>query len=356
MQPLYSFLLPFLLFVATVAGCEKQPATPDPDPGPDPGKDTVDTYTNPVFEPVLADPTVVRDGDFFYAYGTEDNWGNEGGYQLVPIVRSDDLIDWELISNAFQLKPNWKQDGGIWAPDVTEVDGKFYMYYSYSLWGDPNPGIGLAIADKPRGPFLDQGKVFLSNEIGVANSIDPFYIEENGTKYLFWGSFQGLYVVALSEDGRRAVGNKTQVAGNHLEAIYIHQREGYYYLFGSAGSCCDGANSTYRILVGRSQNLLGPYVDKQGRRLLDGPYGELILRTHDEPWGYVGPGHNAEIVTDDEGTDWLLYHAMQKSNPRLSNGTNRRSLMLDKLIWTDGWPTIADQEPSISKQAGPVFE
>lgn len=313
------------------------------------------TYVNPVFQPVLADPTIVRKGEFFYAYGTEDNWGSEGGYHLVPVLKSHNLVSWTYISDALRSKPMWKPHGGIWAPDVTEVDGKYFMYYSYSVWADSNPGIGLAIADQPEGPFMDQGKVFDSKEIGVNNSIDPFFIEENGVKYLFWGSFNGIYAVQLSDDGRKPVGGKIQVAYTHLEAVYIHKRNGFYYLFGSEGSCCEGANSTYRIKVGRSTQLLGPYTDKDRNKLVSGKYGELVVQRNDGTAGFAGPGHNAEIITDDKGTDWLLYHGMLKSKPTIDNETNRRTLILDKINWVNDWPEIAGQQPSVLKQYGPVF-
>lgn len=313
-------------------------------------------YLNPVFEPVLADPTIVKSGEYFYAYGTEDNWGKEGGYHLVPVIRSDDLVNWTLIGDAFQQKPNWKERGGIWAPDVTKVNDQYYMYYSFSTWGDPNPGIGLAIADSPKGPFLDQGKVFLSQEIGVDNSIDPFYIQEEGDKYLFWGSFHGIYAVSLSDDGTKAIGEKKKIASDHLEAAYVYKKNDYYYLFGSSGSCCEGANSTYQVLVGRSPSLLGPYVDRHGNPLTEGSFGELLIKGHTGTKGYAGPGHNAEIITDDGGNDWLLYHAMDKQNARLDNGTNRRSLMLDKLIWEKGWPTVAGEQPSMEETEAPVFD
>lgn len=314
------------------------------------------TYQNPVFEPVLADPTIVRSGDFFYAYGTEDNWGEEGGYHLIPVIRSKDLVHWDLVGDAMQNKPQWKDKGGIWAPDVTKVNDQYYMYYSFSTWGDPNPGIGLAIADSPEGPFVDQGKVFLSKEIGVDNSIDPFYIEENGKKYLFWGSFHGIYAVQLSDDGKQVVGEKKQIAANHLEAAYVYKKDNEYYLFGSAGSCCEGENSTYKVLVGRSSSLLGPYVDQEGKQMTKGSFGNLLLKGSEEEEGFAGPGHNAEIVRDNEGNEWFLYHAMQKGNARLDNGTNRRSLMLDKLMWKEGWPVIAGQQPSTNETKAPVFE
>lgn len=313
------------------------------------------TYTNPVFEPVLADPTVVKVGDQFYAYGTEDNWGEEGGYHLVPVIKSEDLVNWELVGNSMAKKPTWKDRGGIWAPDVTQVGEKFFMYYSFSTWGDPNPGIGLAIADSPEGPFIDEGKVFDSEEIGVPNSIDPFYIEENNKKFLIWGSFHGLYLTALTADGKKPTGEKIQLAGDHLEAAYIFQKDGYFYLFGSAGTCCEGANSTYKVLVGRSENLEGPYFDKEGNNMLNSNAGTLVVGTNKNEIGYAGPGHNAEIITDEQGQSWLLYHGMSKEKPKLDNGTNRRVLLLDKILWAEGWPSIAGQEPSTSKQPSPIF-
>ncbi|HEY3371146.1 MAG TPA: family 43 glycosylhydrolase [Prolixibacteraceae bacterium] len=314
------------------------------------------TYVNPVFQPVLADPTIVKSGDSFYAYGTEDNWGTEGGHHLVSVLKSKDLVNWTFQNDAFHEKPGWKTKGGIWAPDVTEVAGKFLMYYAFSTWGDANPGIGLAIADHPQGPFTDQGKVFDSEEIGVPNSIDPFFMEEQGEKYLFWGSFHGIYAVRLSDDGRHAEGDKVQITFSHLEGVYVHKRNGFYYLFGSEGTCCEGAKSTYHVRVGRSRQLLGPYLDKNGNNLLSGPYGELILHGNEDANGFAGPGHNAEIMTDDKGRDWLIYHAMLKSKPLLSNGANRRSLMLDPITWVDNWPRITDQQPSVLRQNGPIFK
>lgn len=318
-------------------------------------EETSKTYKNPVFEPVLADPSVLKVGDFFYAYGTEDNWGNEGGHKLVPIVKSTNLVDWELVGTAFPSKPSWKNDGGIWAPDVVKVGDEFFMYYSYSTWGDPNPGIGLAIASKPEGPFIDQGKFFLSQEIGVTNSIDAFYIEEEGKKYLFWGSFHGIYGIELSEDGKSINGEKFQIGHNHLEATYIHKKDGKFYYFGSEGSCCDGANSTYGIRVAVSDNIRGPYLDKNGNDIKSGNFGEIILSGNTEAFGFAGPGHNGHIMTDDKGQDWMLYHAIPKNNPKLQNGASRRPLMLDKIIWKEGWPTIERAAPSLSTQAAPEF-
>jgi arabinan endo-1,5-alpha-L-arabinosidase len=341
-----------LVSVFAVVGCGSEAGNSNPGKAE---KNKEQTYSNPVFSPVLADPSIVEHEGYFYAYGTENNWGSEGGYHLVPIVRSRDLVNWTFVNDAFTTKPDWKQEGNIWAPDVTEVDGRYFMYYSMSTWGDPNPGIGLAVAESPAGPFTDQGKVFFSKEVGVDNSIDPFFIEEDDNKYLFWGSFHGIYAVQLTDDGKEVKGEKTRIADTHLEASYVYKKDGYYYFFGSEGSCCEGANSTYHVKVGRAESLLGPYLDKEGNDFASGHYGELLLKGNEGDTGFAGPGHNAEIITDDEGTEWFLYHAINKSNDLLDDGKSRRPLMLDKISWEEGWPYIEGQQPTTQPKTTPVF-
>lgn len=319
------------------------------------------TYKNPVFQPLLADPTVVFDraSHTFYAYGTEDNWSDGYGPRVVPILSSKNLVTWKYSVSAFTKKPNWKAAGNIWAPDVNKVNGKYYLYYAFSTWGDADPGIGLAISDLPTGPFTDQGKVFSSLEVQVPNSIDPFYMEHRGQPYLFWGSFssaqeQGTYAIALQADGRQVkdIRKKTKIAAGDFEAVIIHKKGRYYYFFGSKGSCCEGASSTYHVLVGRSKQLLGPYYDREGRDLRERGHGSLLLQGNDR---FAGPGHNARLISDKKGVDWLLYHAIDKSQGRLANGTTRRVLMLDPIKWVDGWPEIKNTEPSSTDIAKPHF-
>lgn len=308
-------------------------------------------FQNPIFEPVVADPSIVKGEDgWYYVYGTEDNWGDGMGARVVPIVRSQNLVDWEYAGEAFLEKPNWKEDGGIWAPDVSFFNEKYYMYYSQSTWGDSNPAIGVAIADTPIGPFIDQGKLFDSLEIGVNNSIDPqLYVDEDGTPYIFWGSWYGIWGVELSEDGLTYVGDKFQIASTDFEAPYIVKRDDYYYFFGSQGSCCEGQWSTYRVAVGRADSIEGPYYDKDGKDILHSS-GTLLLAGGDR---FVGPGHNA-IVTDEAGQDWIIYHAVDKNTPWIGSGTTRRPLMLDQIIWEAGWPTVHNQKPGEDIQKGPI--
>lgn len=294
-----------------------------------------DTYTNPVINTSLPDPTVIRaDDGYFYLYATED-------IRNLPIYRSLDLTDWQFVGTAFtdDTRPQWNKKGNMWAPDINKIGDKYVLYYSKSEWGGEwTCGIGAATADRPEGPFTDHGPLFISSEIGVRNSIDQFYIEDNGHKYLFWGSFHGIYGIELSDDGLSVKPGavKKQVSGTFMEGTYIHKRGKYYYLFGSAGTCCEGARSTYRVTYGRSENLFGPYVDKKGQRLLDNHY-EVMLHGDDT---FVGTGHNAEFVTDDLGQDWILYHGYKKAE-----ADDGRVVFLSRVDWKDGWPEVAGSVP-----------
>ena len=313
----------------------------------------LETYTNPVTTPVAADPSVMRAPDgTYYLYATQDDWADGQGSHYLPIFKSDDLVTWTFVTDALAAPPSWKDDGGFtWAPDISFKDGTYSLYYAASLWGDPNPCIGLATSKNPEGPFRDLSRaVFCSQDIGVENSIDPFVWTEGETRTLVWGSFHGIYAVKLSKDGTKVVGETTQLADDRFEGAYIVQHDGAYYLFVSSGSCCDGEYSTYTLYVGRSESLLGPYLDKDGKSLLGGG-GTVVLAANDT---WVGPGHNS-VIQDAAGTDWLFYHAIPRDDPRLSNGVNRRPALLERLTWQGGWPVVnGGKGPSSSPQPVPT--
>jgi arabinan endo-1,5-alpha-L-arabinosidase len=308
-------------------------------------------FTNPVIDGVAADPAVLRDADgTWYLYATQDRW-DDGVERYVPIFSSRDLVTWTYLGDVFLFPPRWKREGFLWAPDVHEHDGTYWLYYAYSTWGDPNPCIGLATAPHPAGPWTDLGgPVFCSQDVGVRNSIDPFVWREEGVRTLVWGSFGGIYAARLTDDGTGVEGALVRLADERFEAPYVVFRDGAYYLFLSSGSCCDGAGSTYITWVGRSDDLLGPYRDDLGRDLRFGG-GRVVLFRNDH---WVGPGHNA-IATDDAGRDWIVYHAIDPRRPLLRSGATRRPVLIDPIDWVDGWPVVNDDEgPGAAAQARPA--
>ena len=160
-------------------------------------KPDVSLFVNPIFSPSFADPTFLRDNDgTFYVYSTEEDWNDGLGDKIIPIIKSKDLINWEYVGNVFSERPDFVKDGNhrwVWSPDAIKHDGKYFLFYSLSYGEDPKAGIGISWSDKPEGPFHDNGEFLRSDKIGVEHSIAPFFIEDNGKFYTFWGSFRGIY-------------------------------------------------------------------------------------------------------------------------------------------------------------------
>ena len=311
------------------------------------------TYTNPIIsDKSVPDPSVIRANDgYFYLYATQTKtyW--------MPVYRSKDLVNWEYQGTAFNkaTEPDLPGGGAFWAPEIRFLNGKYVLYYSWAkMNGTDISYTAVAVGDTPMGPFPDSKELIGNKEFG-SNCIDQFYYEEDGKKYMFFGSFKGIYVTELEDDGLTVkLGNdgkptlKKQVCGNAFEGTNIYKKGKYYYLFASIGSCCNGVNASYQVVVGRSENLLGPYVDKDGKDMLKNNW-ELVLEGDGQKW--IGPGHNPIIVQDDEGTDWMIYHSYMKKD----GGVGGRLGMLDRVLWTDdGWPYIKNKIPSNSDLI-PVF-
>lgn len=278
------------------------------------------TYTNPVITfSSAADPTVIRTEDGFYLYATQTDkyW--------VPIYFSKDLVNWEFKRTAFRnaTKPQIPGGGAFWAPEIRHINGKYVLYFSWAKWGDGDASYtAVATSDSPLGDFVNSKELLTKEDFG-SNCIDQFYYEEDNKKYMFVGSFNGIYVTELTDDGLSVKRNengtptlKKQVCGKAFEGTNIYKKNGYYYLFASINNCCDGERSRYKVVVGRSQDLLGPYLDKSGKDMINNAW-ELVLEGDGQK--FFGPGHNSIIVQDDAGTDWMIYHSYVKEMVRLED-------------------------------------
>lgn len=279
------------------------------------------TYTNPVITfSSAADPTVIRTEDGFYLYATQTDkyW--------VPIYFSKDLVNWEFKRTAFRnaTKPQIPGGGAFWAPEIRHINGKYVLYFSWAKWGDGDASYtAVATSDSPLGDFVNSKELLTKEDFG-SNCIDQFYYEEDNKKYMFVGSFNGIYVTELTDDGLSVKRNengtptlKKQVCGKAFEGTNIYKKNGYYYLFASINNCCDGERSRYKVVVGRSQDLLGPYLDKSGKDMINNAW-ELVLEGDGQK--FFGPGHNSIIVQDDAGTDWMIYHSYVKENGEVEIG------------------------------------
>lgn len=352
---LLTFILLFIAGRALFAGnVSESPAAQ--------GAPAEDTYTNPVIAHNCPDPTVIDDRartGWFYAYCTQSSLAEctdnpqARGRVVLPVYRSKDMVHWEFVGDGFDgHQPDWRPGSRLWAPDINYVDGHYVLYYALGVWGDLIASAsGVAVSDSPTGPFRDCGLLVDFNTIGVKNSIDPNLFVYKGKKYLIWGSLgegSGVWGIRLSRDGLSLKKNAkpVQLGADNMEGAYMVRRERYCYLFTSRGSCCEGARSTYHVLVARSRKPLGPFVGRDGVSLLDKQCQSVILTGSNDQM-YVGTGHNSQLIKDDAGNDWLFYHTYWNGNDYRG-----RCMNMDAIVWSeDGWPAIMGGQPSTSHTA-----
>lgn len=289
------------------------------------------------------DPVMIRENGVFYIFATG---------QGISVWSSTDMQHWKREKRVFDRAPEWAVEavpgfrGHIWAPDISWVDGRYYLYYSVSTFGKNGSCIGLATnatldANAPEYKWIDHGMVIRSvpGEHNW-NAIDPnLILDTEGKPWLSFGSFwDGLKLLPLQADLKSVPAAEipitiasrladTDKGANPIEAPFIVYRAPYYYLFASIDYCCKGVESTYKMIVGRSRSLTGPYVDDVGRDLRTG--GGRLLMEGDVNWH--GVGHNAVVNVD--SVDYLLFHAYDAAD----NG--RSKLRIVELEWTeDAWP------------------
>ncbi|MGK3983808.1 arabinan endo-1,5-alpha-L-arabinosidase [Sorangium sp. So ce136] len=276
------------------------------------------------------DPSIVRAGELYHVFSTGPG---------IAIRTSADLVHWSLAGAVFSATPEWVASAvgdvdALWAPDISSWGGLYHLYYAASSFGTNRSCIGHATRDSLQAPesrWLDHGPVVCSEGTDY-NAIDPnVVIDERGTPWLVFGSFwSGLKLMQLTLAGAPVAGTLTSIASRPstaIEAPFIVRRGEHYYLFASFDTCCAGASSTYKIMVGRSQALAGPYVDRLGNRMLDGG-GSRVL-TSSARWR--GPGSNGLLRA---GESWYnIYHSYDADADGMS------VLRIAELSWdTGGWP------------------
>lgn len=283
------------------------------------------------------DPAIVKDRDTYYVFSTgilrtpEDPGG-------IFVRRSTGTLAGPWESMAEIPVPEWTRAYGsnhLWAPDVVRRGHTFYLYYSASSFGQNTSAIGVASTRTPGDvdSWVDHGPM-LTTEQGVHdyNAIDPFVFEDRGTWWIAFGSYwSGVKLQRLAA--------MTEVTGpvyaladrgvppNAVESPTIIKRGGYYYLLVSWDRCCAGLDSTYRVAVGRSTSVTGPYVDRDGVPLLAGG-GTVILESHDNQ---IGPG--GQDVHHEFGLHYLVHHYYDAD----ADGVIR--LQIRSLTWNRGWPS-----------------
>ncbi|HEV7378223.1 MAG TPA: arabinan endo-1,5-alpha-L-arabinosidase [Dyadobacter sp.] len=296
------------------------------------------------------DPVMIRQNGTYYLFATGRG---------ISVWSSEDMKGWKKEKSVFSAPPEWAVKavpgfrGHIWAPDISFYQGQYYLYYSISTFGKNGSCIGLATNKtlNPADPdfhWTDHGKMVESVPgRDEWNAIDPnLVIDENKQPWLSFGSFwNGLKLVALDQNAKKIavpqrwytlasvpgslVKSDSSAGKGAIEAPFIFKKDKYYYLFASYDYCCKGEKSTYKMRVGRSENLTGPYVDKDNVSLKQG--GGTLLLQGDKNWH--GVGHNSVYTFD--GDDYLIFHGYD------ARDKGRSKLRVEKLGWNEAnWPYV----------------
>ncbi len=329
--------------VAALAGALWTPLEGAPREGAQPEVLTLSGDLSPIH-----DPAIIREGQMYYVFAS-----NRFAQKMVPMFCSPNLRSWKLCGNAFEKVPDWALQEvpgarGIWAPDISHFRGKYHLYYSVSTFGKNRSVIGLMTArtldpTSPHYGWVDEGRVVGSGPEDDWNAIDANLAkDEKGNPWLSWGSFWGgikmrrldpaTGKLSTSDTTLYSLASRRPLQPPSVEAPTIVRNGKYHYLFVSFDMCCKGKDSTYKIMVGRSRKITGPYRDKDGKPMMEGG-GTLVLEGT-EAWR--GPGHQA--VLTDKGRDLLVFHAYDGT-------TGRPALQISTMAWKDGWPHVGRLAP-----------
>lgn len=274
--------------------------------------------------PFIHDPsTIVECDGTYYTFGT-------GGGGLI----SEDGWTWY----GGGVRP-----GGGAAPDAIKIGDRYLVIYGATGGGSNHKGAILTMWNKtldPKSPdfkYSEPVVVATSDGYEENDAIDPGVLLDptTGRLWLTYGTYFGfIRLVELDpKTGKRVAGNKPVDVAITCEASVLVYREGWYYLLATHGSCCDGANSTYNIVVGRSKKIAGPYLDNVGRSMMEGG-GKMVVATRGR---LIGPGHFGHMVLE-KGVEKMSLHY----EADLEQG-GRSVLGILPLIWKDGWPVAGDK-------------
>ena len=316
-------------------------------------------------KPMVHDPVMAFEDSTWYIFAT-----GMGIQQMT----SADRENWTVLPQpVMSVIPKWTRDSvpgftyHVWAPDVIQWHGRWWMAYSCSTFGRNGSSIGLLSSRSLKFPcWEDEGCIVTSREgRDNWNAIDPnFVIDDNDQPWLVWGSFwDGIQLARLDmtmhvadgckprtiarrynltdPDGKKALSTNpnppknptSDFAGpNAIEAPFIFKHAGWYYLFVSWDYCCQGAKSNYRVAVGRSRSVEGPYLDPEGKDMRDG--GGMVFIEGDKK-EYDAAGHCAAYTFN--GEDIFICHGYSVALDGAS------VLVMRRIDWTkEGWPKLAE--------------
>lgn len=294
-------------------------------------------FNNPVITSEVADPSIIKINEKFYATGTSSEWA-----PFYPMFTSTDLVNWEQIGHVFNQKPDWTSHS-FWAPELFYHNNKIFCYYTARRKSDNKSFVGVASSDSPEKEFTDHGPII---EYGT-ESIDAFVFNDEGQLYISWKAYGlddrpiELLASKLSEDGLRLEGDVFTLLRDDerigMEGQLHIKLADYYYIIYAARGCC-GPSSDYDVRVARSNSFVGPYVKYDKNPILSGGGGE-----------FQSGGHGT-LVNATDNRLFYLFHAYL-NGPGFYLG--RRPVLQEIQITDDKWIRFTTGDQITSKQLLP---
>jgi beta-xylosidase len=267
------------------------------------------------------------------------------------IFKSPDLVRWTSTGSSIipSGKAPWSANGGRnWAPELHKIGAKYVAYFTAVNAAD-KLAIGAASADSPTGPYTVTSAPLVDDP--TPGVIDATYFKNgDGKHYLYWkrdgnqnGNPTPIFVRELRADGlgfaagssaKQVLTNDSSTwEGGVVEAPWVVKNGSFYYMFYS-GNVYD---QRYRTGVARASSPTGPFTKMGG----------TVLTNNSK---FVGPGHGSVVTA--HGDDYFVYHAWINNG---SGGTaaGGRQVLVDRIVWSGGWPKIASGSPSFTPQPWP---
>jgi beta-xylosidase len=276
----------------------------------------------------FADPSIIKVGNTYFAVGTSSEWAPH-----FPIFRSTDLKNWRQAGYVFDKTPEWAS-ASFWAPEYYKIKDTYYIYYTARRKSDNTSYIGVATSKYPDKGFTDHGLLITFGK----EAIDAFVYNDNGQLYITFKAYgldkRPIEILAskLSPDGLKLEGEPFSLLKDEqktgMEGQSILKKDGYYYIFYSAGNCC-GVRCSYNVRVARSKNFAGPYE----------VYASNPILSENDKWKCMGHG---TFVKGSNGADLYLHHAYNKESVAM---TGRQGL-ISELVWPkdNEWPSFKPQQ------------
>jgi len=254
---------------------------------------------NPVFEGWYADPEGILYDKTYWIYPTySDVYENQ---VLFDCFSSKDLVNWtkhERILDTTEVK--WAKRA-MWAPSVIRKDGKYYFFFAANdVRDDLIGGIGVAVSDRPEGPYKDLlGKPLINENVNGAQPIDQFvFRDDDGRYYMYYGGWRHCNVVRLNDDFTGLVPHddgtlfKEVTPEGYVEGPFMFKKNGKYYFMWSEGGW---TGPRYSVAYAISDSPFGPF-QRESRILQQ----DSTVAT--------GAGHSSVIHIPNSEDYYIVYH------------------------------------------------